>query len=73
MHTRLPLGGRRTTDERPAQTKSIAQLQQGQLAGQMVIFEEEMDELLTAGDGEWEDVAVEIILDSGACRHVMAR
>ena len=38
----------------------------------MPLWSDDQDELLAAAE-EWEDVTIEVLLDSGACRHVMAR
>ena len=38
----------------------------------MLTFTNDGDELLAAAD-DWESVLIEIVLDNGACSHVMAR
>ena len=38
----------------------------------MPLWSDDRDEILAATE-EWEDVTIEVLLDSGACRHVMSR
>ena len=38
----------------------------------MPLWSDDQDELLAAAE-DWEDITIEVLLDSGACRHVMAR